>query len=299
MIEIQPLDGPALLGTGAWRISEESYHADPCPAPSLSSSVAKVLIAETPGHARLEHPRLNPEHEPRVATAGMDFGTACHRLLFEGGDRVTQIEEYNDWRTKAAKEAKAAAVQAGEVALLSEDFLEAQKLAGLAGMYAHDAGHDIASAEPEVTVLTEIGGAWCRIRVDAMTEANGKLTVYDYKVGQVSPNPATWGKHAASMGYDVQEAFYRRVLENEYPEYAGRIEFIFLAQQRSTGFLSLNSLSHYDTAIAARQVDYAIETWEACMKSGKWPAYPQAVNRVTLPAWHHAAWIEREESEEV
>ena len=46
-------------------ISAEAYHADPAPEPSLSSSVAKILVNLSPAHARIAHPRLNPDYRPR------------------------------------------------------------------------------------------------------------------------------------------------------------------------------------------------------------------------------------------
>ena len=40
-------------------MSMDEYHADPCPTPSLSSGIARVLWANTPMHAWFKHPRLN------------------------------------------------------------------------------------------------------------------------------------------------------------------------------------------------------------------------------------------------
>ena len=45
---------------GIYGMSEDCYHADPADAPSLSASIAKILIAETPLHAWTAHPKLNP-----------------------------------------------------------------------------------------------------------------------------------------------------------------------------------------------------------------------------------------------
>jgi hypothetical protein len=51
-------------------VAANDYHADPCPAPSFTQSIAKVLLEKSPAHARLAHPRLCPpvaadDEEPR------------------------------------------------------------------------------------------------------------------------------------------------------------------------------------------------------------------------------------------
>ena len=44
-------------------MTTDEYHADPCPEPSLSASIAETIWRESPNHARNEHPRLNPNFE--------------------------------------------------------------------------------------------------------------------------------------------------------------------------------------------------------------------------------------------
>ena len=41
---------------GIYTLSAEAYHADPCPEPSLSASIANVLLQRSPAHARIQHP---------------------------------------------------------------------------------------------------------------------------------------------------------------------------------------------------------------------------------------------------
>ena len=40
---------------------EADYHKDPSPTPSLSSSIAKLLVNESPYHAYRQHPRLRKQ----------------------------------------------------------------------------------------------------------------------------------------------------------------------------------------------------------------------------------------------
>lgn len=82
-------------------VSEAAYHADPCPSPSLSQSIAHTLITQSPRHARLEHPRLGGQQ--RASTKAMDEGAILHKLLLGAGADFEMVVA-DDWRTKAAKE---------------------------------------------------------------------------------------------------------------------------------------------------------------------------------------------------
>ena len=78
MAEIKIVEGEMgrLVKAGAYRLSEHQYHADPCPEPSLSCSLAKVLLAASPKQAAWEHPRLNPKWEPGPSKKHMELGSA-------------------------------------------------------------------------------------------------------------------------------------------------------------------------------------------------------------------------------
>src|SRR3972149_4631152 len=53
------------------------YIRDPAPEPSLSASVAHLLLTRSARHAWLAHPRLNPAWAPE-ATEQTDLGTLAH-----------------------------------------------------------------------------------------------------------------------------------------------------------------------------------------------------------------------------
>jgi hypothetical protein len=85
-------------------ISDADYRADPCPVPSLTQSLCKVILAGSPKHAWTESPRLNPNFEPDD-DAKFDVGNASHRLVL-GRGKDFEIVDAADWRTKAAQEAR-------------------------------------------------------------------------------------------------------------------------------------------------------------------------------------------------
>ena len=69
---------------------------------ALSSGVCHTLLTESPYHARFK------QENPGAPSSVSDMGIAIHDGLLEGVDRIVAIDA-DDWRTKAAKEARDAA----------------------------------------------------------------------------------------------------------------------------------------------------------------------------------------------
>src|SRR5438105_1035609 len=99
-------------------VTAAEYHADPCPAPSLTASVANILINQSPKHAWAAHPRLNPDFK-REEDDRFSIGTAVHSLLLEGDD-IAYVILADSWRTNDAKEARDYARSLGRVPLLQK-----------------------------------------------------------------------------------------------------------------------------------------------------------------------------------
>ena len=68
---------------GIYEIPATEYHADPCPEPSLSASVARTLIDRSPLHAWMQHPKLGGQQEEKPA-ARMSLGSAAHSVILQG-----------------------------------------------------------------------------------------------------------------------------------------------------------------------------------------------------------------------
>ena len=157
---------------GIYAMPAAAYHADPCPAPSLTASLAQTLVSRSPQHAWHECPKLNPEHESSEATTQAEEGTALHALLLERQDQVERVEAA-DWRTKAAQEARRGARERGRVAILAHRW---QELLGCAlamrvAPSTHEVGDFLArpgAAEQVMLWQDEAahGTIWCRARVD-------------------------------------------------------------------------------------------------------------------------------------
>ena len=259
-------------------IAAAAYHADPAPEPSLSSSVARILVERSPRHAWWAHPRLNPDFEPdEDGTARPNLGAAAHAVALEcDWDRIAFIEAA-DWRTKAAKDLRTDAILGGRIPLLEKNRPQ------VTGMVAALAPLLPEPRKAEATLIwQEPNGAWCRARPDAMAPG----LIVDVKTTTMAATPDGWGRRQM-WEYAMQAGLYRRgyaqihvgdspawrfVVQEQYPPYAA-----------ATFCFDNESLAYCD-----RLAERAIELWGACMASGEWPGYPAGANVAEMPAWMRA-----------
>jgi len=211
---------------GVYAIDEAAYHADPCVAPSLSSSVAHILLERSPWHAWTAHPRLNPAFEPEDKTT-FDLGRGAHAVML-GGPALIAVIDAPDWRTKDAKAARDAARAAGQTPILAHHMAEVDAMVR-AGRSQIAAQSDQADSDafmpvlgtPEQTLVWREGDSWCRARLD--WKPNAGHIFHDYKTTGASAHPDAWVRTAYGMGADLQAGFYRRgiraVLKIEKPEF--------------------------------------------------------------------------------
>jgi len=273
-------------------ISEADYHADPvAPMPSLSSSIAKLMVSRSPLHAWFNHPGLNAAKATEVdkPSKAMDIGTAAHKIIL-GEGKDLQIIEAADYRTKDAQAARDAARAAGRVPVLKADYASVKELAEaalsqiacteLAGIF--DAG------TPEATLAWMEGPSWCRARVDWLPEharAGGHIRVVDLKTTGGSAHPDDWARTAFDMGYDVQAVFYERGLRALIPGVRS-VKFKFLVIEQEPPYaLSINEMSGQALAEGEELVRLGIEAWTACLERDEWPGYPSASTVIDPPKW--------------
>lgn len=260
---------------------EKIYHADPCPTPSLSSSLVKMMDTTSMQKVRLAHPRLNPP--PPGATDDdpkFDLGTAAHALFLEGADEKVVEVCADSWRTKDAKDRRAAIYAAGLTPLLTHQLDAARKMAASMTAFVRESGMDGKWAEgrSEVSGFWKEGDLWCRMRVDRLL-AKGLVDVKT--TGDV--NPDVFGRHIVRMGYHLQDAFYRRgaaALGMEAPP------LLFLAvEAEEPHTCAWFECSPELKAIADEVVDRNIWRFHECLRTGVWPGYGTEVHRVAAPGW--------------
>lgn len=275
-------------------IPAEKYHADEiADRPTLSASIAKLLLTASPAHAKAAHPKLNP-NLVRQDEQRFDVGTASHALLLEGISAVAVIP-YENWRTKPAQEAKEEARANGLIPLLATQWDEVQAMcaATRAQLDAYELTPPLfTDGQPEKTLVWEDDhGVVCRARLDWLRHDHGAID--DFKSTSRTANPEQWCRSTLySINADIQAAFYLRGCEKAL---GVRPEFRFVVQETFSPYaLSVVSLGPDVLALADKKVGYAIDLWARCLRADSWPAYPARVATAELPAWEESRWLERE-----
>jgi len=281
-----------------------AYHADPCEQPSLSSSIAHLLVTSSPRHAWTAHPKLNPAYEP-IHDAKFDIGNVAHALLLEERDpeEAVVLVHADSWRTNAAKEQRDQAYEEGKTPLLAH---QAEEVAAM--MQATRGQLEQIEADPplfkdgraEQTLIWEEDGVTCRALLDWLRDDHAAID--DLKTTSASANPEKWTRTLYAIGSDVQAAFYLRGLRavGQHPGWTDLSAFRFVVQETAPPYaLSVVSLGPAALEIAESKVEYAISKWRECLERDEWPAYPTKVCYAELPAYEEQRWLEREEREKV
>jgi PDDEXK-like domain of unknown function (DUF3799) len=276
-------------------LSADEYHKDAiAPEPSLSSSIAKILFTQTPMHARLAHPRLNPQHIEKESS-DFDIGGAAHSLLLEGENIIFRVP-HDDWRTNAAKGMREEARAAGLLPLLSKHADNVLQMARVAkeALAESELGVTLEDFVPERTIIWRDGKVFKRCRIDLSHKSRPLLL--DYK-STTDASPQVFSRLLLNLGYDIQAAHYVDGYREATPACQVDPEFIFLVQERTAPFAcSLVGVDPVMLDLGQRKVERATVAWAACMASGKWPGYGNRVQWASPPGW---ALTQFEESEGV
>lgn len=276
---------------------ETAYHADPAPEPSLSQSIAKILIDQSPLHAKYAHPRLTPlidgEDEEKYVKAKA-IGDAAHALML-GRGKTLAIGKFDSWRTKEAQKFRDEAISEGKTPILEEHFTQAHTLlrAGMAQLADHEENDCFQSGKGEVALIWQEDGLWFRCLVDWLHD--DLRIVDDFKTTAMSVAPHVLGTRAADAGWHIQAAMIERGLNALQPETIGRRKFRFVAQEQDPPFaLNVMVMDEYWLTMGRKQLDHAVKIWRECMATDKWPAYPPYALTPEFPGFKEQQWLKRE-----
>ncbi|MFI2667894.1 PD-(D/E)XK nuclease-like domain-containing protein [Micromonospora carbonacea] len=272
-------------------MDDATYHGDPVPAGSLSSTGARKLLPPScPAKFRWW---LDNGDRPKDA---FDLGHAAHlKVLSRGLDLA--VVDAPDWRTKAAKEAKAAAYAAGQVPLLAVDHDRVEAMAAAVRRH-HIAGPllDPESGQPEMSAfwIDQDTGVWCRARYDFLRHPvpGRRRIVADYKT---TPD--------ASLEH-IQRAIHRFGYHQQGAHYLDGA--IALGAADDPAFVLVFQETEPPHVITVVQLDpvalrigrdlnrQALATYAECQRTGVWPAYSDDIEPVALPTW-----VERQHTKEI
>ncbi len=279
-------------------VPAEDYHADPCPAPSLSAHDAQTILTRSPRHAWHDHPRLNPNRERDEPTSQQEEGSALHAFLFEKRDMVVPVDAA-DWRKKEAQEARKQARESGLIPLLSGrwDELRGTAEAMRQALAQHEIGDFLARpGRPEVTMLwqdeSEAGPLWCRSRVDWLCDDMPVLI--DLKTTEGTADPEAWSRTALRDGLPLRVTHY---LRGARALGIARPRYLIVVLERNPPFgVSVLELAPSLLTMADEQHEAARNLFAACLRDGEWPSFPPFVATIEAPSWlaySHEDWKQR------
>lgn len=273
-------------------MTSDDYFKDCAPSPSLTQSLAKILLDKSPRHAWLASPKLNPRWEPHEDTK-FNIGNAAHTMLIGRGKKL-EIVEADDWRSNAAKAKRDAAHAEGYVAILSHQYGQAVAMSDAARrqlLNIDGCECMFLAGKGEVVAIAEDHGIHLRTMMD-WTEGLTKIT--DFKTTDRSVAPHMVGSLMASADWAVQAAMQERILDIINPENAGRRHHYFVAQETEEPYaLTVSEMTEAEMTIGRQKVERAANIWRMCTASGFFPGYPNKILQPSSPGWAQVRWNER------
>jgi hypothetical protein len=281
------LDTTVITQPGVYDLPADVYHADPVPPElggSLSSSGAKLLLPPS-CPAIFDWARTHPTHSD-----AFDFGHAAHAKVLGAGGEIVAVDA-DDWRTKAAKEAKAQARAEGKIPVLAADVEVVDAMA--AKLLEHPVASALLDPEyglPERSLFVqdeESGGVWLRAMLDWFPyPASGRTILCDYKTTTDVGDPEAFGRTMANFRYHGQAAWYldiARALDLADDDAA----FVFIVQSKQAPYLvSVIEPDAHALRVGREENRAAIELYAECTSTGIWPDYGSGVALASLPPYY-------------
>lgn len=283
---------------GLHQMDAATYHADPCPEPSLSSTLAKTMLAQSPLHAWTASQRLNPDWEP-VEKETFDIGRAAHgAVLGAGGEYIAIPDEHLkkdgsiNGNSNAYKEWNEDCRSRGLIPLKEKQIDQISVMRDAAQEKLARIGIAFDPAHSERCAFAQIDGVWCRAMVDNAPTEGGIL--WDFKTCE-SAAPEACERAILNYGYDIQAAHYLDTWKAATGE--DRL-FRFVFQEKSAPHeICVVELGPDSLIMARKKISRAREMWRVCLDRNEWPGYPPGVHRIELPEWVHSRWLDRESAE--
>ena len=289
-------------------VTPDAYRRPDGP-PRLSQSIAKLLCEASPWHAKQAIDRMAPPEEeaddeptePEREKKERDRGTIIHAYLlgtpapFGVVRNLETGEPFRDFRTKAAKEQKAATLAAGKIPMIASkaDAILRQGERIRQHLY-HEHGIDL-------TGRSELAVEWNERATNGdLVPCRGMLDhwileqriIYDLKIWR-SANPVNLPRQIKDNGLDIQAEAYTRAVEQVHPELAGRVRFIALVCEAHSGLTVPIELDGTTKQLGRMRWRRAIDLWARCTAADDWPGYARGVLTVGVGEYQLAAEMAR------
>jgi hypothetical protein len=263
-------------GPGIYDIPEADYFGATY---ALSCSGAKLLLPPS-CPAKFFYRQDHQEY-----STAFDIGHAAHKYALGVGGDIAEIEA-DDYRTKAAREARDQARAEGKVPLLAAEHQQVKEMA--AALQSHPVAYVMfdpqdGDAEQSLFWHHPATGTPLRARLDWLPEVpmTGRPVIVDYKTC-TSASPDEIAKAVARYGYHLQHAWY----VDGFTELSGVAPaFVFTFQEKTPPYLvNVVELDPEAVATGRRLNDRAIDIYRACVHNGEWPGWDD-ITEIALPGW--------------
>ena len=279
-----------------------SYFADPCPEPSLSQSIGKLIVERSAWHVANEHPRLcsatTDDDEAEKYVKAQAIGNAAHKLIIGRGKEI-EIISAPDFKTKDARIERDLANEAGRVPILEKHMTTAEQMVAAAWsqLKRHEDSDAFTNGSGEVMIAWQEDGIWFRSLIDWLS--HDLRTIDDYKSTGMSVAPHVLGMRAQAAGWETQAAFIERGLDVLDPAGAGRRRFRFIPQEQDKPYaLNVMHMDEHWLTMGRKHVHAAAERWRQAVVSGQWAGYPRRGIVPVYPGYAESRFLDREISGE-
>ena len=245
-------------------------------------------IAQSPFHFFARH--LDPNRPAREETPAQLAGNLAHCAILEPSEFGKRYAVGPDV-SRATKEWKAfeASLEPGVQAIKPDDYERAMRQADSVRRLpdvrtALDRGY----AEASAYWIDEETGVLCRCRPDWTHTYSATCNILlDVKTYADASAPE-FRRQVARMRYHVQDAFYTEGFAKASGiETAG---FLFVAVEDKWPFAaSVCTLDDAGKLAGSMLAHRDLRTYAECMRTNRWPSYPDSIQTITLPDYAIAA----------
>jgi len=273
-----------------YNVPASVYHSDPAPTPSLSSSIARVILSQSLCHAAHDHPRLS-KTKGRKPTKAMRFGSAVHAIQ-SGDETDIVVGEFDDFKKNVAKDWRDSIIESGRTPILRHE-LEGKIRPMVDALVSKVAiGCDspfVSHGRDEVTAIWKEGEIYCRARFDRLVVDPMGFTadIWDWKT-TTDVSAEALNRKIVDEGYHIQAAFYLRGLRSLMPSLGGRASFVFgFVESDAPHAVSRVCLSEGFLDIGERAVSRAIALWQQASAARRWPEASEGQTvKLMPPDWY-------------
>lgn len=276
---------------GVYDIPDKVYHADPCPEPSLSSSLMKALNKETPQKVFKKHPRLNPDYQP-INNPKFDIGKLAHSMLLDTPEKIVRID-VDSFRSDEAKYYRDKAWKEGKIPVLKTAYEQAELMVESAYhqlSLSPEGQMFLGDGYSEQTICWIEGGIWHRAKMDRITLQ--RHVMFDYKTTETLSNIDDYNRIIVNLQYHLSAAHY---IEGEIQLHKQEPDFFLIVQETQPPFtLAIIRMSGSYIQCGRIRRQKAISIWTWCMKHNKWPGFPPKSITVRPPVFEKQNFLDED-----